>query len=80
MELIPSKLKFKKITKRRGSVVVTMPVMLGGLIFVAAIMVDIGSFYVNKSQMQNAADAAAIAAARMAASAGATADGGSRSG
>ncbi|MDA7859515.1 pilus assembly protein TadG-related protein, partial [Mariniblastus sp.] len=29
----------------------------------AAIMVDIGSFYVNKSQMQNAADAAAIAAA-----------------
>lgn len=63
MKLIPSKLKFKKITKRRGSVVVTMPVMLGGLIFVAAIMVDIGSFYVNKSQMQNAADAAAIAAA-----------------
>ena len=49
--------------KRRGSVVVTMPVILGGLIFVAAIMVDIGSFYVNKSQMQNAADAAAIAAA-----------------
>lgn len=42
---------------------VTMPVMLGGLIFVAAIMVDIGLFYVNKSQMQNAADAAAIAAA-----------------
>ena len=49
--------------RRRGSVVVTMPVMLGGLIFVAAIMVDIGLFYVNKSQMQNAADAAAIAAA-----------------
>lgn len=63
MKLTPRNLRIQKREKRRGSVVVTMPVMLGGLIFVAAIMVDIGSFYVNKSQMQNAADAAAIAAA-----------------
>lgn len=63
MKLAPRNLRIQKREKRRGSVVVTMPVMLGGLIFVAAIMVDIGSFYVNKSQMQNAADAAAIAAA-----------------
>ncbi|MDG1511801.1 MAG: pilus assembly protein TadG-related protein [Mariniblastus sp.] len=63
MKTIPTNLKNQMRVKRRGSVVVTMPVILGGLIFVAAIMVDIGSFYVNKSQMQNAADAAAIAAA-----------------
>ncbi|MDA7880554.1 pilus assembly protein TadG-related protein [Mariniblastus sp.] len=63
MKTIPTNLSNQKRKERRGSVVVTMPVMLGGLIFVAAIMVDIGSFYVNKSQMQNAADAAAIAAA-----------------
>ncbi len=63
MKTIPTNFKNQMRVKRRGSVVVTMPVILGGLIFVAAIMVDIGSFYVNKSQMQNAADAAAIAAA-----------------
>ena len=63
MKTIPTNLRNQMRVKRRGSVVVTMPVILGGLIFVAAIMVDIGSFYVNKSQMQNAADAAAIAAA-----------------
>jgi len=63
VKTIPTNFKNQMRVKRRGSVVVTMPVMLGGLIFVAAIMVDIGSFYVNKSQMQNAADAAAIAAA-----------------
>jgi len=63
VKTIPTNFKNQMRVKRRGSVVVTMPVILGGLIFVAAIMVDIGSFYVNKSQMQNAADAAAIAAA-----------------
>jgi len=63
VKTIPTNLRNQMRVKRRGSVVVTMPVILGGLIFVAAIMVDIGSFYVNKSQMQNAADAAAIAAA-----------------
>ena len=48
---------------RKGSVIATFPMVLIILIIVAGFMVDYGSLQSERSSMQNAADAAALAAA-----------------
>ncbi len=59
------KLRRKKqsVHPRRGTIIALFPFLMAFIIFLAAIMVDLGAFYVSKSQMQNASDAAALAAA-----------------
>ena len=48
---------------RQGAMMAMLPMVIMALVFVAAIMVDVGTLYVGRSQMQHAADAAAVAAA-----------------
>ena len=49
-------------SNRKGITIVLTPVILGFLVLAAAMMVDFGSFQAERSSMQNASDAAALAA------------------
>jgi len=47
----------------RGSVAVVVAILLPVIIGVAGLVIDVGSWYVTRAQLQNAADAAALAGA-----------------
>ena len=51
-------------TDDRGAVLVLVAVMMTALIGMAALVIDIGSLYVEKRQLQNGGDAAALAVAQ----------------
>jgi len=49
--------------KQKGSVLILMAITIPFLLLSSAIAIDVGSFYVQRSRMQNIADAAALAGA-----------------
>lgn len=53
----------RKLKNRRGIAVVYLALLLFALVGIAALTIDVGYFYVVKNQLQNAADAAALAGA-----------------
>lgn len=55
---------FKLLREQKGSVAVLTAVAVTALLGLAAITVDIGNLYLNKTQLANMADAAALAGAR----------------
>ena len=53
----------RRVTDDSGAVAVIVAIVLVALLGVAAIVVDVGSLYAERRQLQNAADAAALAVA-----------------
>jgi uncharacterized membrane protein len=51
-----------KLKKQKGAVAIKVAVMLVMLLSLAALAIDIGNLMVARNELQNAADAAALAA------------------
>ena len=58
-----AKMEFKRTSCQHGSIVIFFVMMLPILLATMGLALDIGKFYVIKSELQNAADACALAAA-----------------
>lgn len=56
---------FKSVSSQRGVIAVTLALVLTALVAMAAIAVDVGSLFVVRNELQNAADAGALAATRV---------------
>jgi len=54
---------WRRLADERGAVLVLSVLMLSGLVGMTSLTVDIGHFFVERRQIQNAVDAAALAAA-----------------
>ncbi|HKV35793.1 MAG TPA: pilus assembly protein TadG-related protein [Pyrinomonadaceae bacterium] len=50
--------------KERGSVMIMTAILMGGLILALALCIDVARLYMLRTELQNAADAAALSAAR----------------
>lgn len=55
---------FKSRSSQRGAVVVLVAIAMGALIMMAGLALDMGHAFLNKTRLQNTADAAALAAAK----------------
>src|SRR5947209_10588375 len=56
--------RFTRPNDERGISIVLVALLMVGMLGVAAIVLDLGQAYANRRQMQNAADAASLAATR----------------
>lgn len=60
----PTKALFNKLKEQEGAVIVLIAVLLIVFLGVAALAIDVGNLYVVRNELQNAADAGALAGAR----------------
>ena len=58
-----AKKQLVQVTRQHGSVVIFFLIMLPVLLATMGIALDLGKFFIVKSELQNAADACALAAA-----------------
>jgi Flp pilus assembly protein TadG len=63
MLTLPRLLGLTRLDREGGQVMPMFALMVGALIFMAAVVVDGGNLFQNKQSLQNGADAAAIGAA-----------------
>jgi len=56
--------KAKRLTNQRGSVMIMTAILMAGIILAVGLCIDVARVYMVRTELQNAADAAALAAAR----------------
>ena len=61
---VPSRQTSKKRRSERGSVTIMTACLMLGLVLIVGLCIDVSRIYMLRAGLQNAADAAALAAAR----------------
>ncbi|HTL16504.1 MAG TPA: pilus assembly protein TadG-related protein, partial [Patescibacteria group bacterium] len=54
----------KRLASERGSVMIMTAILMAGIILAVGLCIDVARVYMVRTELQNAADAAALAAAR----------------